>query len=401
MRIVGLDFTRSLAIFLAMASHAFNEAGLYTYLPAELSFYLKICMQLAPPVFIVLFGVMLELVYLPRMESGRAAAVSARLWTRALQCWLLYAISIFVLFLVRDDYSLMFSLSCIFFMGNSPYTEILKLYTVLLFLSPLLILIRIRFGLGLCILFAIAYQIAWPIGNGLAHAMADENAPIQFVRFVKFITGFGDTRVAGPSVLHGVSLMVAGWALTALLRKAILAQSPRASTLKTFEFDRQKLKLFFGLSFAFTVLTFFALPSSYISGIPNMELRMMSHPVYFICGTSVAYATAIFLVMVFDSWKFGSRELLNKLSFFGRTSLFTFAWGNILLYLINLTPDGPAETKIYALSLTLSIVLMSYGFDVLNKKSSWLADAISWFLRPFEVRVKTYFEKNQSEFQSN
>jgi hypothetical protein len=204
MRIMGIDSVRSIAILLAMFSHVYAETELGQHLPPEVATPLRVVLQIATPIFILLFGTMLELVYFPRWLSGQREEVTSRLLKRALQCWVLYALSIFCLFLVDEGYSLKFTIACLILMGNSPFTEILKFYAVALALSPLLLRVRERIGIISLVVLALAYQAVWPLLHSMPDAQDDLGVPLEAARLMKFLSGFGSPRLAGPSIFHGL-----------------------------------------------------------------------------------------------------------------------------------------------------------------------------------------------------
>lgn len=146
-RIIGLDICRSVAILTVMFSHAMSEASLYNHHNPDEGLYLalKFVIQIAPPIFIILFGTMLEIVYRPRIEAGEGREVTARLLTRALQCYLLFVMSLVAAWLGGIN-SLGYTLRCALMMGITPYTDILKFYAVALALAPALLWVRMRIG---------------------------------------------------------------------------------------------------------------------------------------------------------------------------------------------------------------------------------------------------------------
>mgnify|MGYP001447117256 CR=1 FL=1 len=90
---------------------------------------------MAPPIFIILFGTMLEIVYKTRFEQGRAVQATSRLLTRALQCYLLYVVTILSM-LAAGHTTPGYALRCILMMGVTPYADILKFYTLALAFAP-------------------------------------------------------------------------------------------------------------------------------------------------------------------------------------------------------------------------------------------------------------------------
>nr|WP_111298757.1 OpgC domain-containing protein [Paracoccus saliphilus] len=384
MRIIGLDAARSLAIVLAMSSHVYVEAGLHPHIPDQLSQILRFAFQIATPTFILLFGTMLEVIYQPRWTTAPARRqVAARLVSRALQCWVLYAISILALFVTNDQYSLRFSIGTMLFMGNSPYTEILKFYAVVLALAPVLLWLRARLGLWPLVVAALAYHAAWPLLTALPDAHHDLGAPIHIGRLVMFTTGFGDLQLAGPSILHGLTLVVAGQ----LLGRYLLGGS--AQGLHTVDpgtdqgFQRRVSALFAGAVLA-AMTGALALPDGAFAKLADGSFRMDSHGLYFAAGVVSATLMTIMFVWLIDIKQAGSTAAWTRLTFFGRTSMFTFAWGNILLYLVDVTPAGAAASLFWAILLLLAVCVMSYGFDLAARRSQTVVTGLSILKRPVD-----------------
>lgn len=366
MRIVGVDVARSVAITMAMASHVWAETDLGGYPPYDLSLVLRFMFQIAPPTFILLFGTMLEFVYRPRWaDPASRPGVAVRLMSRALQCWILYAISIFALFLVDDGYSLPFSIGTVLFMGNSPYTEILKFYAVVLALAPLLLWVRERWGLTPLIAASLLWQLAWLWLSKLPDAQNDLGLPLHAARIVKFVTGFGDLPLAGPSVMHGLTLVVVGLCLGAFL----------AGGAARDDLGRRVSGLLAATTML-AVLGFMVMPQGTFAAMGNMSLRMISHPFYFVIGAVMAVWLTAFCIWVGDILNVGSKAGWARMTFFGRTSMFTFAWGNILLYLVQPAPHNLSSTLLWAALLLATICAMSFFFDRAVRRSEFVGTAM-------------------------
>ncbi|PTE19750.1 Long-chain-fatty-acid--CoA ligase, partial [Cereibacter changlensis JA139] len=110
-RIVGIDVCRSIAILLAMLSHTLIEFGVFHFV-GDAATVPRFLIQMAPVTFICLFGAMLEIVYKPRVEGPRRASALRQLYIRAVQCYLLYCLTIVVMVLV-GDISVGYALRCI------------------------------------------------------------------------------------------------------------------------------------------------------------------------------------------------------------------------------------------------------------------------------------------------
>lgn len=378
MRIVGIDVLRSIAILLAMFSHIYAETGLGQHLPPEISIPFRIVLQMATPVFVMLFGTMLELVYFPRWVSGQRKTVTARLLKRALQCWVLYALSIFCLFLVDDGYSLKFSISCLLFMGNSPYTEILKFYAVALALAPLLLRIRERIGLAPLVAIALAYQAAWPLLHAMPDAHEDLGIPLQVARLIKFLGGFGSPLIAGPSILHGFTLIIFGLCLGWFVSGNWCRTREEKASLASRIVPALAVALVLTLAGALMV------PGWVFHGLSNMNLRMDSHVVYFATGTVSALCLTLASIWIVDIRMPGRSAMWRRLSFFGRTSMFTFAWGNMLLYLVDYQPSGSGTAFGMAVLLLAAICLMSFVFDLIMRRSDLARAMLESVNRPLD-----------------
>ncbi|MDB6454792.1 OpgC domain-containing protein [Falsirhodobacter sp. 20TX0035] len=379
-RILGIDAMRSMAILLAMGSHVYSETGVGRYLTPEVSIPLRVLMQTATPIFVLLLGTMLELVYYPRWISGQKALVTSRLFKRALQCWILYALSIFCLFLVDDGYSLKFSISCLLFMGNSPYTEILKFYAFILALAPLLLWVRERVELWPLVAFALAYQLAWPLLHDLPDVRTDLGFPRQVARIVKFLTGFGSSHLAGPSVLHGLTLVIGGLCLG-----RFIAAGRRGPTdeERAAAFGR-RISLALLPLVAMSVTALLTAPDWVFRGLSNMSLRMNSHVIYFAAGALAALCLTLAFIWIVDVRAPGRASMWRGLSFFGRTSMFTFAWGNMLLYLVDHRPTTEVGAFGMAALLLATICLMSLLFDLIMRHSDSARTLLAVVNRPLD-----------------
>jgi len=374
MRIVGVDATRSFAIALAMTSHVWVETGIREYIPQNMSQVLGFMFQIATPTFILLFGTMLEIVYRPRWSNpALRRGVAVRLVSRALQCWVLYAISIAALFLIDDNYSLFFSIGTMLFMGNSPYTEILKFYAIVLALAPILLWLRCKWGLLPLITASLLWQAVWSWLDVLPDVRHDLGLSLHIARIVKFVTGFGDVPLAGPSVMHGITLIVAGLCLGRFLvgGKSHLGEIVEART----GFKRRVLYLLAAATLG-AGTCFLSMPQGTILSLADMSLRMSSHPLYFVAGAIMATWLTAFFIWLVDILKLGGTAGWERVTFFGRTSMFTFAWGNILLYLIQPVSLTFGQTIFWTMLLLAVICAMSFFFDRAAKKSQLVASGL-------------------------
>lgn len=380
MRIIGLDAARSLAIVLAMSSHVFADVGLYAHMSEPLTRVAGFAFQIATPTFILLFGTMLEVVYRPRWTTRQARhGVAMRLLSRAFQCWVLYALTILTLTLTDDGYSVPYSTATILFMGNSPYTEILKFYAIVLAIAPILLWIRARTGLLPLAVAALACHAAWPLLSGLPDVQNDLGAPTPVASLVQFLTGFGDLPLAGPSVLHGLTLVIAGQCLG----RYLTGRSPAGSTdpLADPGFGRRVRALLVGGAGVALIGGLFV-SVDVIDGLADGSLRRDSNPLYFATGILSATLMTLFFVWMIDIQKVGSIGAWSQATFFGRTSMFTFAWGNVLLYLVAPQPTDVTGAVGWTAALLAALCVMSLGFDRAARRSTTVATTLTQLRRP-------------------
>ncbi|MEL6667042.1 MAG: OpgC domain-containing protein [Pseudomonadota bacterium] len=350
-RIVGIDVARSLAILLVTWKHSMASFGARGQLEGVANIGLELLMQLATPIFLILFGAMLELVYRPRFEAGRAVETSRRLYRRALQCYGYYALAIVVFFLVMGTYSLK-ALPLVFTGFISvPYSHLLAFYTAALALSPWLLALRSRGGLFPIVSVALLIHLAHPLMNQLPQA------PLLFGRdYLQHMSGFlygQGVDFIGPSLIHGLSLVIIG-----MLFGAGLRPSNHVAVIKGFS-PVVSLWIAGGASLVIAVCWNWSSPQSTLEALLGATLRIESHPLYFSVGVLGALAMTWFFIVTHDlrGMRFGYPILV-----FGRRSLFAFGVGNILSYIApnSLTQVFGLWGSVLALFLTVCILTMIY-----------------------------------------
>lgn len=372
-RIIGIDLTRSVAIFFAMLSHVWVVTNMDDFWRGPSADFLRALMALATPTFILLFGTMLEIVYRPRFVAGEKGRVAVRLFSRAIQCWLLYCVSVFVLYLVTDGYSLKFSIATMMLLGVTPFTDILKFYAVVLFLAPILLWLRNRVGLLPLVVAAVVVHVAHPFIRGLPSPL-DFHMGMYAERVVTFLFGVGDAKLGGPSILHGTSLIIAGMAFGRLIAGDRTARSGK-TTIGIVE--RASCLLAGSVLVIATGILFYDETS--LAELGDMSLRMDSDPLYFGAGLCGAIAITSLAVLMTQRLSPETKKRLEKPVFFGRTSLFTFAFGNMVLYGWPDTPDAFGTAIFEAVLVSVTITVLSYLFDREVRRGGALASVVKWF----------------------
>ena len=321
-RIIGIDIARAVAILLVTWKHSMASFGARGLLDGWAGNSLEFLMQLATPTFLILFGVMLELVYRPRFERGLQQETACRLYKRALQCYGYYCLAIVVFFVLMGTYSAK-SLPLVFTGFISvPYSHLLAFYTAALALAPLLILVRIRFGLSVLIGLAICVHLAHPMFRILPPA------PELFGRdYLQHMSGFLYGRgvdFIGPSLVHGLTIVCFGMLFGYGLRKA--QNGPRAFV------SVPKIPLAMAGVCAVIIAGFWNWqdPMETLQTLLSADLRIESHPLYFSIGVlgTLILTCAFILLNDVCGLRFG-----HSLQVFGRRSLFAFGIGNIAAYI--------------------------------------------------------------------
>lgn len=359
-RIIGLDICRSAAILTAMLSHAFAEADVYGHYASDniAIILLRLAMQVAPPVFIILFGSMLEIVYRPRIEAGHGRDVTARLLTRALQCYLLYLVSLLAMLAVGLN-TIGYTLRCALMMGITPYTDILKFYALALAFAPALLFLRIKFGLPVLIVASLAVHFAYPL---ISHIIVPGTSEVAYYAnpVIGFLIGGDQADVGGPSVLHAMSFVIWGMVIGRIVGTFTQENATRKQLLNALG----ALILMLVASAVTLELSWnLRAPLDTALHLADMSIRNHNQPIYFAFGLTGALL-AIFLCLVLydaNSLRFG-----QSLTFAGKTSLFTFSFGNVILYLAPQPSLSTGGAWAYALFLFLLICLQSYAFYTLQ-----------------------------------
>ncbi|MFN3314742.1 MAG: OpgC domain-containing protein, partial [Hyphomonas sp.] len=355
-RIVGLDICRSVAIATVMLSHSITESGVYRHFDTDSGglLWMGLVIQVAPPVFIILFGSILEIVYRPRIDAGQGREATTRLLTRAVQCYLLYVLTLVAMWAAGLN-SFAYMVRCALFMGVTPYADILKFYALALAFAPLLLFLRTRMGLPALAIAALAIHATHPLISQIIvpgdTRLAEYANPV-----IGFLIGGNQTDLGGPSLLHGLTFVV--WGM--LLGRIVTILTREAENRKAVLNAIGALLVMFGVALAVMVIFWNQdVPGQTLRELGNMELRNQNHPIYFAYGMMGAMAAIMAFLVFYDAnrMRFG-----RSIGFAGATSLFTFSFGNALLYLAPQLDLSPAATWAYAVFLFLLIGAQSYAF---------------------------------------
>lgn len=199
-RIHFLDTFRFVAVTFALVAHITTQHGFEEY-QTGLSLLSKSLTRAATPSLLMVFGIMLEIVYSRKFADNRTL-VASRMLHRAALCYVAFTASALVTLVVgkRDIEGFIGAASLL---TTVPYTLIFKLYLFLLIIGVGIVATRVKYGLASLLVLV---GLVWGVDLLLVDGSAPWPQPFRNLGGVLF--GLGSTF--GPSVLHGVTLVVFG-----------------------------------------------------------------------------------------------------------------------------------------------------------------------------------------------
>jgi len=351
-RIVGLDIARSFAMLTALSTHVLTQTG------APFSIALNLLLRTSTPTFMILFGAMIALVHGPKLEKQGFSASLRASYTRSVQCYLLFLLNVLALALAQS-YSFSYTALCALMLGASPYAAILKYYTIMFLLLPLLVVAVKQFSLRLCMMFACLYEFLYPLLKAFPPMPELAGQPV-LERVVSLVAGLGITNeVAGPSVLHSFTLVFAGIYLGRWIKGERDKPSPELAKATL-----ARLVAILGVLAALAAI--WPGPGSVdLASLAGMELRNLNHPAYIFITGGVALLTILAFVRI--SWRKNVPEWLLLL---GRRSLFAFGFGNVIIVLWPRALSDDIGTLPSASVLLLCVIATVAVYDAARRDSA-------------------------------
>ena len=316
-RLNFVDVARSWAIALALFSHGMLTFGgwrVYGNLPT------RTFVRSATPLFVFMFGMMLELAYVRRARRDGPASVDSRLLRRSWQCYVGFAVAA-VAAVVGGYYGMDGALRALTFLQNAPLGNILRLYAVALLIAPVLVRLRLRSGAPTLLALLIAL---WVLDALLLEPLAGRSfGPLT--PWVGILLGTGSFEV-GPSVYHAFTFILAG-----MLAGATLDGWRDRGMGAFYAWSGVLLVVCVAVAgtLAFGGLGIRGLFESFVE---YSRFRATNHIGYYAVGTGLCVSTLVLLSVAvpedhMPGWWGAPTE-------FGRSSLFSYAAGNTLLVLI-------------------------------------------------------------------
>ena len=227
-RVVYLDVFRCLMVSAAILSHLLGYVHAWDVLGEDVTVPLRLFTRGATPGLLILFGFMVEFVYVPGAGRYGLGECVRRLLYRVMLCYLAFLTVAAAGFLGGTMSAKQFFLN-LFLVQGALNANIFAIYFFVLLLTVPVLLLRLRFGVPslLAVVAAIwLLDVFWvePAANpfmGLA-------GPLRlFAHLCDFLTGLGDSW--GPSILHGMTLVLFGVTLAhALAAKTLRGALPCA-----------------------------------------------------------------------------------------------------------------------------------------------------------------------------
>lgn len=314
-RITGLDVARGWALALALLMHSFQKTGV------DAGPLVYMIVRTSTPIFMILFGAMIAVAYLPRYKRYGMSSIVALGVSRSIQCYLLFAINVIALAAVQD-YSWLYTLLCLSMGGVTPYAGMLQYYAIMFLLLPFFVLVALKSRPYAFVAVACTVHLLYPLFKMVPSPPPVHGQPV-FGRILALLFGTGnDTGIAGPSILHSLVFVAAGiWLGKAFFQVGSKRRSP-ATSLSIIP-----------LLTIFLIMAIYSLSLLGISGfsaenLGSMHLRNLNHPAYTFIEGGISLITVVASARLFK--RFAAPALFLAL---GRRSLFGFGWGNVIIVL--------------------------------------------------------------------
>lgn len=312
-RLTFIDVARTYAIILALLAHALITTGAIDKLGAD-SIYIKQFIRMATPMFVFMFGFMVEFIYVKRASNCGVKQISRRLYVRSFQCFVAYVLTSMCAWLGGYK-SLESVVNSIIFLSEARFGNILRAYCVMLLVTPFIIKLRLKIGVKL-LYFALVLLL-------ILHAFISHLQTIDFGILnhpMNILFGIG-IHQGGPSVIGAFIFYLAGM---------IVAAGVGRGDLNPKEFYKSIASLFVVMLVAGAFLIQDNLYDTW-RFFSNATYRKLNDPGYYIIGTCCSLlAIAVCYALI------GNRKLIKPLSFIlpiGTSSLISYTVGNMLLNL--------------------------------------------------------------------
>lgn len=216
-RLPYLDIYRCIFVLFAAFSHMYGHLGTWESMSENTMLIFRLFTRGATPGLLILFGVMLELVYVEYVKRKSLNYACQKLLYRSMLCYLAF-ISIALFGFLGGNTSIRTLVGAVTLLGTSLYANIFKLYFFMLLVAIPILAVRTRFG---TLVLPIAIFIIWTIDLALIQSLSNPFSnlvsPLKyFEHSFSFFLGAGG--IWGPSILHGLTLVLFGMIMAEAVR---------------------------------------------------------------------------------------------------------------------------------------------------------------------------------------
>jgi hypothetical protein len=313
-RLTFIDVSRAAAILFAVGDHALRHFGMMELIQGTAKYPVALLFRSATPMFYLLFGMMIELVYLRYLSRGGWAALTAKALQRSVQCYACFVLVNVVGIVVRQEGTDTLVAPLTFASDGVGAVGVLRFYALAFLLLPGIVALRAWFGR---LVYPALFVAFWAV---ILIIIAPQQSPVPCADAacgrIAFL--YGGAIGSAYSLIHGLTIIFLGGTLAASFSKDGLGVS-RSRFLGTVTA--------IGAVLASAVLFFIVTDgvAALVTGFRTNEFRYSHHYVYYGLST----ATALVLLTLFF---FAQQRLdLSRVSLLGRRSLFSFTLGGALL----------------------------------------------------------------------
>lgn len=315
-RIYFVDFARSFAIMLALTDHGMNDFHIWENYSTKVFTAMKVLTTSATPTFILLFGMMLEIIYLGKLRRSGIRKTASGLVNRSFQCYVGYFLTT-VAGVIGGFKHLKGAFAEVIFFGNNHFGNILKIYTLLLLVAIPLVWFRNKYGIRWTVMVGFAPWLLYPVLQWLTPLHGNIGI------FTSSMFGFGGQ--GGPSIMLSLSIVTTGM----LIASFISFEQKGAFQRKTWAVIGT-----FGLA---ALVVFLIEPLKEIREKYTTNFyRDNNNVIYYIFSTTLGLTVALISSYLIPIGSHISKATHTFLAF-GRSSLTAFTVCNIILNLTAIT----------------------------------------------------------------
>ena len=343
-RLAYLDTARGLAVLFSLLAHALLVTGAFEEM-GDNAIWVKQFTRMATPLFLVLFGFMIEHVYVRQVQFGQNSYSHTfrRCLIRSAQCYTAFAI-ISAASVVGGYRSMeQFVASCAF-LTNARFGNIFRVYSVLLLLVPCFVWLRVRFGALILIAMFILVATSCELTTQTKHwNFGVLGMPINI------LFGAGE-RLGGPSIWHSSMFLCTGM-LLGLIQSQTSCVTTNSTWFKLSLVSIVVLTCSGILLVSFQVQSLASLWVDFASGRSRSNNRLE----YYLIG--IVTSTVMMLLM---SCAYSSKKnhccivMLDWLASLGQRAFLAYTLGNVILNVFGPAIVWlPAETAVIAFLTTV------------------------------------------------